>query len=163
MPDKNITFEIREYLGVISQHDSGWNKELNIISWNGQSPKYDLRDWDPHHERMSRGITLHPGEMRKLVDLYFASNNRKTVEEGQNQELKKRERQAEFRKTYVEKKQETTIEAVEKDALEGALPLEEESAEDSLNAASRIESEPSAPLTEYQTEKRQETSLAESF
>ncbi len=51
MPDKNITFEIREYLGVISQHDSGWNKELNIISWNGQSPKYDLRDWDPHHEK----------------------------------------------------------------------------------------------------------------
>ena len=72
MPDKNITFEIREYLGVISQHDSGWNKELNIISWNGQSPKYDLGDWDPHHERMSRGITLLPGEMRKLVDLYFA-------------------------------------------------------------------------------------------
>ncbi len=138
-------------------------RQLNIISWNGQSPKYDLRDWDPHHERMSRGITLHPGEMRKLVDLYFASNNRKTVEEGQNQELKKRERQAEFRKAYVEKKQETTIEAVEKDALEGALPPEEESAEDSLDAASRIESEPSAPLTEYQTGKRQETSLAESF
>ena len=71
MPDKNITFEIREYLGVISQHDSGWNKELNIISWNGQSPKYDLRDWDPHHERMSRGITLHPGAVSYThLDVY---------------------------------------------------------------------------------------------
>ena len=66
MPDKNITFEIREYLGVISQHDSGWNKELNIISWNGQSPKYDLRDWDPHHEKNEQGNYTAPRRDEKV-------------------------------------------------------------------------------------------------
>lgn len=145
MPDKNITFEIREYLGVISKHDSGWNKELNIISWNGQSPKYDLRDWDPHHERMSRGVTLYPGEMRKLVDLYLESNNRKTVEEGQILEQKKLERQAEHRKSYAEKKEDTAVEAVEKDALEGATPPREEPPEGSADAETETESPHAVP------------------
>lgn len=163
MPDKNITYEIREYLGVISEHDSGWNKELNIISWNGQTPKYDLRDWDPHHERMSRGITLHPTEMRKLVDLYLASNNRKRIEEGKSEEEKKRQRQAEFRKTYAEKKQDPTLEAVEKETLEGAQPPVEEHTEALLNAEAHTEEEQSTPLAECQGEELQRPAAAESF
>lgn len=126
MPDKNITFEIREYLGVISKHESGWNKELNIISWNGQAPKYDLRDWDPHHERMSRGVTMFPGEMRKVVDLYLASNNRKAIVEGQAIEAERNERRAEHRKTYVDKKPDASMDAVEQEALEGATPPDED-------------------------------------
>ena len=54
MPDNTFTFEIREHLGVIARYESGWRKELNLVSWNGGAPKYDVRDWDPHHERMSR-------------------------------------------------------------------------------------------------------------
>ena len=46
MSERNITFEIKEHLGVIAEFDNGWNKELNIISWNGNTPKYDIRDWD---------------------------------------------------------------------------------------------------------------------
>lgn len=162
MPDKNITYEIREYLGVISEHDSGWTKELNIISWNGQTPKYDLRDWDPHHERMSRGITLHPAEMRKLVDLYLASNNRKRIEEGKSDEEKKRQRQEEYRKAHTEKKQAPMLEAVEKEALEGAQPPEGEKAEALLDVKVQTEEEPQAPLTECQREELQEAG-AESF
>ena len=81
MPEKsnNITYEIREHIGTISSWDSGWNRELNLISWNGAKPKYDIREWDEEHERMSKGITLHPWEMRNLVDLYLADNSRKAV------------------------------------------------------------------------------------
>lgn len=161
MPDKNITFEIREYLGVVSVHDSGWSKELNIISWNGQAPKYDLRDWDPHHERMSRGITLHPAEMRKLVDLYIASNNKKTIEEGKSEEEKRRQRQAEFRKTYAEKKQDSKQEEAERDAMEGAQPPEEESAESSTEITVQAEPTLAEPFTGEQRETQQETT--ESF
>ena len=50
MPDNTFTFEIREHLGVIARYESGWRKELNLVSWNGGAPKYDVRDWDPHHE-----------------------------------------------------------------------------------------------------------------
>ena len=49
--------------------DNGWNKELNIVSWNGGQPKYDIRDWDLDHEHMSRGVTLHEKEMRQIFDL----------------------------------------------------------------------------------------------
>lgn len=72
MADRNkdeIVFEIKERFGVIKPYPTGWNKELNLVSWNGSAAKYDIRDWDPEHEHMSRGITLHPEEMRKILRL----------------------------------------------------------------------------------------------
>lgn len=69
MQDK-ITFTIKENVGVISKGDGGWKKELNIVSWNGSPPKYDIRDWDAEHEHMGRGITLYENEMAVLTDLY---------------------------------------------------------------------------------------------
>ena len=53
-----ITFEIVEKIGVITEYPTGWNREINIVSWNGNEPKYDIREWSPDHEKMSRGITL---------------------------------------------------------------------------------------------------------
>jgi len=35
-------FEIMEHIGVLSESSKGWTKELNLISWNGKEPKYDL-------------------------------------------------------------------------------------------------------------------------
>lgn len=64
-----IVFEIKEQIGVIKPYPTGWNRELNVVSWNGNPAKYDIRDWDPQHEHMSRGITLHPKELRKIVQL----------------------------------------------------------------------------------------------
>lgn len=43
---------------MISTSTSGWNTELNRISWNGNEPKYDLRSWSPDHSKMGKGITL---------------------------------------------------------------------------------------------------------
>jgi len=64
-----IVFEIREHLGVIGAYPTGWQKELNLVAWNGTPPKYDIRDWDHDHEHMSRGITMHRDEMKKLVQI----------------------------------------------------------------------------------------------
>ena len=33
--DREVRFEILEHIGIISTHPTGWNKELNIVSWNG--------------------------------------------------------------------------------------------------------------------------------
>ncbi len=66
---EEITFEIVEHIGVIANNPSGWAKELNMVSWNGGTAKYDLRDWDGTHEHMSRGITLHPEEAKKLGEI----------------------------------------------------------------------------------------------
>lgn len=64
MPD--IKYEIVEELGVISESGKGWQKELNLISWNGAKPKYDLRDWALNHEKMGKGITLSSDEVQEL-------------------------------------------------------------------------------------------------
>lgn len=64
----DIKFEIKENVGVLSQSPKGWTKELNLISWNGKEPKYDLRDWAPEHEKMGKGITLTVEELKALKD-----------------------------------------------------------------------------------------------
>jgi hypothetical protein len=64
-----INFEIKENVGILSQSAKGWSKELNLISWNGKEPKYDLRDWDPEHVKMGKGVTLSIEELKKLRDM----------------------------------------------------------------------------------------------
>lgn len=62
----DIKFEIKETIGVLSISSKGWTKELNLVSWNDKEPKYDLREWDPAHEKMGKGITLTAEELKKL-------------------------------------------------------------------------------------------------
>ena len=61
-----IKFEIKETIGVIAESSKGWKKELNLISWNGRPPKFDLREWAPDHEKMGKGITLTNEEFAEL-------------------------------------------------------------------------------------------------
>lgn len=75
--DREISFDIVEHLGVITTYSTGWNKELNLVSWNGAAPKYDIREWSPDHAHMSRGVTLHEKEMRTILDL-IRNRNRKS-------------------------------------------------------------------------------------
>ena len=65
----DIKFEIKKEIGILSESPKGWRKELNLVSWNGAAPKYDLRDWAPEHEKMGKGITLTENELKKLKDL----------------------------------------------------------------------------------------------
>ena len=65
----DIKYEISEEIGILSENAKGWTKELNLVSWNGKNPKYDLRDWSPDHEKMGKGITLTKEELEALKDL----------------------------------------------------------------------------------------------
>lgn len=65
----DIRYEIVEKLGVLSESAKGWQKELNLISWNGAEPKYDLRDWAPNHEKMGKGVTLNEEEVKTLYKI----------------------------------------------------------------------------------------------
>lgn len=62
----DIKYDIVEEIGVVSENSKGWRKEFNLISWNGASPKYDLRDWAPEHEKMGKGITMSKDEVEEL-------------------------------------------------------------------------------------------------
>ena len=61
-----LKFEITESLGVLSENAKGWTKEINKVSWNEREPKYDLREWNPDHTRMGKGITLTEEEIEVL-------------------------------------------------------------------------------------------------
>ena len=69
-----IKYEIVEELGVLSESTKGWTKELNLISWNGATPKYDIRDWAPEHEKMGKGVTLSLDELKKLKEILNEMN-----------------------------------------------------------------------------------------
>lgn len=65
----DIEFTIVDEIGVLSTSEKGWNKELNLVSWNGRDPKYDIRDWSPDHTKMGKGATLSREELIKLKEV----------------------------------------------------------------------------------------------
>ncbi len=64
-----IKFEIILNIGTLSESSKGWTKEFKLISWNGREPKYDIRDWDPEHQKMGKGVTLTAEELRRFKEL----------------------------------------------------------------------------------------------
>ena len=62
-------YEITERIAVLSTNASGWERQLNMISWNDHEPKYDIRDWSPDGSKMSKGISLSHDEMAVLKDI----------------------------------------------------------------------------------------------
>lgn len=69
--DSDFSYELVEELGVLSTSKKGWTKEINRVSYNGMKPKFDLREWAPEHEKMSKGITLSEEEARDLCKILF--------------------------------------------------------------------------------------------
>ena len=69
MADKEFDLTIVDESGVLSTSLKGWTKELNLISWNGREPKYDIRDWAPEHAKMGKGVTLSEEEIGALKKL----------------------------------------------------------------------------------------------
>lgn len=66
-----VTFELMEHIGVIEERKDGWTKEVNIVAWNGGQGKIDIRDWDPSHEKMTKGITLFEDTAEKLAEALY--------------------------------------------------------------------------------------------
>jgi hypothetical protein len=65
----DFKFEIEKNFGELSESPKGWKKEFNLVSFNGREAKYDIREWDPEHEKMSKGLTFTKEEITKLKDL----------------------------------------------------------------------------------------------
>lgn len=63
---KEIQYEIVKEIAVLSKSDSGYTKEINLISWNGAEPKYDIRSFAPAREKCGKGITLTKAEVETL-------------------------------------------------------------------------------------------------
>jgi len=64
---KDIQYEIVKEIAVLSTGESGYTKEINLISWNGKEPKYDIRSFSPNREKCGKGVTLTEAEAEKLL------------------------------------------------------------------------------------------------
>ncbi|MFC4386951.1 YdbC family protein [Gracilibacillus marinus] len=64
-----LKYDIVEHIAVLSESTKGWQKEVNLISWNDREPKYDIRDWSKEHDKMGKGVTLSKEEWEKLKDI----------------------------------------------------------------------------------------------
>ena len=70
MAKKEFTYEIKNHIATLKE--AGYRtKELNMVSYNGAAPKYDLRIWMRFDEglKMGKGITLDADEVRALRDV----------------------------------------------------------------------------------------------
>lgn len=61
-----VEYEIVKKISILSERDSGWNKELNLVSWSGKEAKYDIREWAPNHQKMGKGVTMTEDELYSL-------------------------------------------------------------------------------------------------
>ena len=64
---KEIQYEIVKEVAVLSASESGYTKEINFISWNGNEPKYDIRSFSLNREKCGKGITLTADEAAALL------------------------------------------------------------------------------------------------
>lgn len=64
----DVSFEIIQNLGVLNS-DGKWKKELNIVKWGDNEPKFDLRSWSEDHAKFGKGISLSAEELQSLKDL----------------------------------------------------------------------------------------------
>lgn len=65
----DFTYEVIQTYGVLSTSPKGWTTELNLISWNRNDPKLDLRTWSPDHQKMTKGVTLTEEEAAELKQI----------------------------------------------------------------------------------------------
>ena len=64
-----IECEIIEAYGIFAGIGGFWNKEVNLVSWNGRPAKLDIRNWQKDHEKCGKGITLTREEAESLLEL----------------------------------------------------------------------------------------------
>ena len=65
-----FSFEITQHIATLSESGSV-KKELNIVSFNGGEPKYDIRSWmrkASGEVKPLRGVTLTESELEALKE-----------------------------------------------------------------------------------------------
>lgn len=75
LPKEEPKYEIVKHFGKLTNNPGHYNKELNLISWNGNPPKFDIRGWITTEEgevKMQKGVTFSAEEMENLTELLIA-------------------------------------------------------------------------------------------
>ena len=70
MMEKKYRVDWKEIEEIVELYRSqgGWTKELNLVSWNGDQPKYDVRWWNDDKTRLGKGFTFTKDELEIMYD-----------------------------------------------------------------------------------------------
>lgn len=65
---RDIQYELVKEIAVLSRSGGGYTKEINLIAWNGDAPKIDIRSFSPNREKCGKGLTLTADEAAALLE-----------------------------------------------------------------------------------------------
>lgn len=65
---RDIQYELVKEIAVLSRSGGGYTKEINLIAWNGNAPKIDIRSFSPNREKCGKGLTLTADEAAALLE-----------------------------------------------------------------------------------------------
>lgn len=72
MMKDDITFEIKKHLAILSTTNN-YQKQANMISWNGKPESLDIRTWnikDENSLKPLKGIILSADEVKILKEVF---------------------------------------------------------------------------------------------
>lgn len=61
-----VTYEIKKKIGTVGK------KQINLVSWNGADPKYDIREWWTGKDgtlKCGKGLTFTAEEIAELKEI----------------------------------------------------------------------------------------------
>ncbi|MBQ9972546.1 MAG: hypothetical protein IJP24_03385, partial [Firmicutes bacterium] len=122
---ESFTFEIVEHICKLGQtREDGFTKEFNRVSFRGLPPKWDIREWNHNHTRMTKGITLTDSEMALMLDALAERKERLKA-------LREKREAAEMQKTPASEAAEIQKAPASEAAEEHCTPAQETAKEQS--------------------------------
>ena len=79
MTKKEIECEIVEHIATIEEFSSGWTMEFNIVKWNKNPAKFDIRNWSPDHSKSSTGVALIESDLEAILKSFKDWKNKQEV------------------------------------------------------------------------------------
>ena len=61
-----VTFNVTKSIWRLNRSSNGWQKEVNLVAWNSNKPRIDIREWNGDKTKMKKGITLSKEEVLEL-------------------------------------------------------------------------------------------------
>lgn len=72
----DYSFDIIKHLGDLTDVKSGYQIQVNIVSYNGARPKIDIRRWNVEEGKPYKGIALTEEEaydLKNILTAFFKS------------------------------------------------------------------------------------------
>ena len=63
---EQVRYNITKSIWRLNRSVNGWQKEVNVVAWNGKQAKLDIREWNADKSQMHKGLTFDKDEVYQL-------------------------------------------------------------------------------------------------